>query len=124
MMSKQSKMRLRQRTVLHWAQNGLCAGCGRPVGLSGRGPKSRGTYPTFDHVILRSRGGGRALINGLLKHRVCNELRDNNPPTGCDRVWQAFVRERLESQEAIDRWRLILRPRLFAQVPNQIAGQF
>ncbi len=109
-MSKQGKMRHRQRTVLHWAQNGLCAGCGRSVNLSGRGPKSRATYPTFDHVIPKCRGGARTLINGLLKHRGCNERRDDLPPTGCDRIWQALVLERLESQQAIDTWNIVLSP--------------
>lgn len=109
-MAMQRKMRRRQRMILHWAQNGLCAGCGRPVGLSSRGPKSRATYPTFDHVVPKSRGGGRVLINGLLKHRGCNEVRDDRPPTGCDRVWQALVRSRLESHEAEVMWSLEFRP--------------
>lgn len=108
-MSRQGKMRHRQRTVLHWAQNGLCAGCGQPVSLSGRAPKSRAT---FDHVIPKSRGGARTLINGLLKHRGCNERRDDLPPTGCDRIWQALVRERLESQQAIDTWDIVLSPKM------------
>lgn len=89
--AKIGQMRHCQRMILHWAQNGLCAGCGRPVGLSSRGPKSRATYPTFDHFVPKSRGGGRVLINGLLKHRRCNEGRGDRPPSGCDRVWQALV---------------------------------
>lgn len=109
-MPMQGKMRRRQRMILHWAQEGLCAGCGRPVGLSSRGPKSRATYPTFDHVVPKSRGGGRVLINGLLKHRSCNEDRDDRPPTGCDRVWQMLVRSRLESTEASMMWSLEFRP--------------
>ncbi|MFC5371790.1 HNH endonuclease [Brevundimonas faecalis] len=115
-MPKQGKMRHRQRMILHWAQNGLCAGCGRPVGLSSRGPKSRATYPTFDHVVPKSRGGGRVLINGLLKHRRCNEGRDDRPPSGCDRVWQALVLSRLESQEASVIWGLEFRPQNYVPV--------
>ena len=80
------------------------------MGLSGRGPKSRATYPTFDHVVPKSRGGGRVLINGLLKHRGCNERRDNRPPSGCDRVWQSIVRSRLDSLEASVMWGLEFKP--------------
>lgn len=109
-MSKRGKKRHRQRMILHWAQNGFCAGCGLPVSLSVKAPKSRTTYPTFDHVIPESQGGGRVLINGLLKHRGCNESRDNRPPSGCDRVWQALVRSRLDSLEASVMWGLEFRP--------------
>lgn len=109
-------MRHRQRMILHWAQDGLCAGCGRPMGLSVRGPKSRATYPTFDHVVPKSRGGGRVLINGLLKHRGCNEGRADRPPTGCDRVWQTLVRSRLESTEASMVWGLEFRPQTHVSV--------
>lgn len=103
-------MRHRQRMILHWAQNGLCAGCGRPMGLSSRGPRSRATYPTFDHVVPKSRGGGRVLTNGLLKHRSCNQDRDDHPPSGCDRVWQMLVWSRLESHDAWVMWALEFRP--------------
>jgi 5-methylcytosine-specific restriction endonuclease McrA len=52
-------------------------------------------YPTFDHVIPRSRGGRTVLTNGLLKHQECNAKRGNENPTGCDLIWVEFVRARL-----------------------------
>lgn len=105
-MSKEAKRRVRQRQLLHWAQSGLCAGCGHPVGLGKQGPRSRPTYPTFDHVIPKSWGGHRVLVNGLLKHRACNDRRADEPPTGCDRVWQALVLDRLASPQAAALWKL------------------
>ena len=74
-MSKEGKCRVRQRQLLHWAQSSHCAGCGRPSGLGKQGPRGRATYPTFDHVIAKSWGGRRVLVNGLLKHRPCNDRR-------------------------------------------------
>lgn len=105
-MSKEWKRRLRQRQLLHWAQSGHCAGCGRSIGLGKQGPRSRPTSPTFDHVLPKSWGGHRVLVNGLLKHRACNERRADEPPTGCDRVWQGVVLDRLASRQAADLWGL------------------
>ena len=109
-MTTENARKVRQRRILNWAQNSRCAGCGRAVGYANRGPRSRATYPTFDHVIPKSRGGHRVLINGLLKHRVCNEGRADTPPTGCDRVWQALVLARLSSPEAKTLWGLEFSP--------------
>lgn len=53
------------------------------------------------------------LINGLLEHRNCNEMRDDLPPTGCDRVWQMVVIDRLASEDAKNRWGVILSERTF-----------
>jgi len=108
-----TQRRTRQRKMLHWAQGGICASCGRTIGASGNRPRTRPTYPTFDHVISKNRGGHRVLINGLLEHRNCNEMRDDLPPTGCDRVWQMVVIDRLASEDAKNRWGVILSERTF-----------
>ena len=105
-MNGEVKRRIRQRRILHWAQNGRCAGCGEPMSLKRGFPRDRPSYPTYDHVVPKCRGGGHSLINGLLKHFVCNTRRGSDPPTGCDRIWHALVLERLYSQAAVDRWRL------------------
>jgi len=96
-MSKDGMRRRRRRRILHWAQGGRCAGCGRGIGWSDKGPKSRPLYPTFDHFRPKHAGGSRALSNGLLKHRSCNMERADRPPTACDRLWLAVVEVRLAS---------------------------
>lgn len=111
-MSKEGQRRARQKRILHWAQSGRCAGCG--CGIGAKGPRSRPSYPTFDHVVAKSRGGGRVLINGLLKHRGCNDERGDRPPTGCDRVWHQVVLARLYSEEAAKVWSIELSARRFA----------
>ncbi|WP_426029710.1 HNH endonuclease [Caulobacter sp. DWP3-1-3b2] len=85
-----------QATIkLHWAQRGLCAGCGRSVPRVGRFSPDDPMAPTFDHVIPASRGGRKDLGNGLMKHQSCNVKRGDAPPTGCDLIWQALVAARL-----------------------------
>ena len=93
--SKRRRQVRNQRQRLRRAQGDLCAGCAtRFLKDSVLGPRDP-RYPTFDHVIPRSRGGRRSLDNFLLKHRRCNEIRGNAPPTGCDLVWLAAVRARV-----------------------------
>lgn len=105
-MSKDAKRKVRQRQILHWAQGGRCAGCGQQMTLKRGLPRDRSDYPTYDHIVQKSRGGGHGLINGLLKHFACNMRRGSDPPTGCDRIWHALVSERICSPAATVRWRL------------------
>lgn len=90
--------------ILQWAQRGICAGCGWPIGtgksLARRSPR----YPTFDHVDPKALGGARTVANGLLKHRRCNEARGGAPPTGCDLIWHWSVLQRLRAPEALAIW--------------------
>ncbi len=123
-MSQSRKKRIRQRQILSWAQGGICAGCGRPVGFKGGKHRGRPSYPTFDHVVPKAHGGHRVLINGLLKHRICNETRDNQPPTGCDRVWQAVVLARLASDEAAAQWGVQLSSRTFLVTGREMRAPF
>ncbi|MHC3926300.1 hypothetical protein ACMZ4W_01395 [Brevundimonas naejangsanensis] len=74
-MSKDAKRKVRQRQILHWAQGGRCAGCGQQMTLKRGLPRDRSDYPTYDHIVQKSRGGGHGLINGLLKHFACNMRR-------------------------------------------------
>jgi 5-methylcytosine-specific restriction endonuclease McrA len=81
-----------QRRALRSAQRSICAGCGEHLPSARRVKRHHPDYPTFDHFVPRSQGGGRTLDNGLLKHRRCNQARGNRPPTGCDRLWRETVR--------------------------------
>lgn len=105
-MGRRERQRMRkQREILHWAQKGHCAGCGRTMGWSGKGtPTQSDLYPTFDHFAPKSWGGRRIVANGLLKHQLCNNLRADRRPTGCDLVWHDHVLTRLRSLDAVCRW--------------------
>ncbi len=107
-MSNRKRSRQKQREILHWAQGGLCAGCGRPVSRLGRKPRHGPNYPTFDHFDPKRLGGYRTLENGLLKHRKCNAARGGCLPTGCDLVWHWVVVDRLRSARAAEVWGEIL----------------
>ena len=90
-----TKRRAAQRRALRWAQCDLCAGCGAFLPSGKRLPRHHPESPTFDHVIVRSEGGGRTLTNGLLKHQRCNQQRGHKPATGCDLLWLDLVQSRL-----------------------------
>jgi len=51
-----------------------------------------GAFQLTKPVVPRSKGGGRTLDNGLLKHCRCNLQRADAPPTGCDLVWLEGVK--------------------------------
>jgi 5-methylcytosine-specific restriction endonuclease McrA len=108
-MKRHRARRQRQRDMLHWAQGGICAGCGKPMASKGQA-KREPSYPTFDHVDPRELGGLRSVANGLLKHRRCNDLRNNRLPSGCDLIWHWSVLDRLRSNVAIERWGEALSP--------------
>lgn len=89
----------RHRLAILWlAQDGICAGCGRPVRKRSATPGQHSDAPddpTFDHVATAISGGSNGLRNGILKHRACNEARGSRPPTGCDHLWHEVVRVKL-----------------------------
>ena len=87
-----------QRRALRWAQGSVCAGCGRHVPSARRLERFDPRYPTFDHVVPKSCGGGRTLNNGLLKHLSCNQGRGSGRASGCDHVWAEAVRARLANR--------------------------
>ncbi|WP_292020692.1 MULTISPECIES: RNA polymerase sigma factor [unclassified Brevundimonas] len=41
------------------------------MGLKRGLPRDRPEYPTYDHIVPKSHGGGHGLVNGLLKHFAC-----------------------------------------------------
>jgi 5-methylcytosine-specific restriction endonuclease McrA len=86
------------RRALRWAQGSMCAGCGEHIPSSSRLKVNDPLYPTFDHVVPRSKGGANAQTNGLLKHLRCNAARADRSPNGCDMIWSVFVRARLATR--------------------------
>ena len=80
---------------LREAQNYLCAGCGKPVGRRKGMPRRHPDAPSFDHVVPRSSGGTRSILNGLVKHIRCHNERGDRPASGCDIIWHFAVLGRL-----------------------------
>lgn len=93
-----SKQIAAQRRALRWAQRSICAACGLHIPSVKRVKRHDPEYPTFDHVVTRSAGGGRLLSNGLLKHQRCNQARANRIATGCDLLWLDFAQARLQGR--------------------------
>lgn len=59
---------------------GICQLCGKPVDTTSRSGKGVGKlYPTIDHIIPLSRGGGHTWDNVQLAHLICNSIK-------CDRM--------------------------------------
>lgn len=53
--------------------NGICKICGKPVDLSDINRNTVGNYyPSVDHIIPMSKGGGHVWENVQLAHRICN----------------------------------------------------
>lgn len=93
-MGRASGRRLRrQRAILMQAQGGLCAGCGRRMVADA--PPNSPLYPTVDHVIPHSRGGGSGYRNIVLKHGACNRKRADRPPTAIEFNWLRHNQRRL-----------------------------
>jgi hypothetical protein len=89
------RQRKAQRQALRWAQRSICAACCAHLPSVRRLTRHHPDYPTFDHVVPRSKGGGCTLDNGLLKHRRCNQAKGDRPPSGCDLIWLAAVAAQL-----------------------------
>lgn len=73
--------RLRKGSVLKtWTKDrGVCYLCGLKVPPPGCERAEYDIQATCDHVIPKSRGGGRRLDNLRLAHRGCNEIRGSTP---------------------------------------------
>ncbi|WP_420822459.1 HNH endonuclease [Sphingomonas crocodyli] len=88
---KRRYRRRRQLVKIYAAQGGICAGCGMSVPDIDDQRRSHPDAPTFDHVTSRAQGGTYHTLNGVMKHRRCNEDRGDRQPTGCDLIWQALI---------------------------------
>lgn len=72
------------------AQEGICAGCGKPLpGIGCAAP--RDDRLSIDHTIPRARGGVDRLGNMTCMHKLCNEMKMDDMPTGCECVWLIAV---------------------------------
>lgn len=81
-------------------QGNLCAGCGKPMLPRSDYPTRRGDaryrdLPSADHVIPQSKGGRRGLGNLIAMHKLCNETKGDDMPTGCEMIWLLAVNTRL-----------------------------
>lgn len=83
-----------RRERLFQAQCGLCAGCGKPLDLHIRKRKNP-DFVTIDHVVSLSRGGPNRWGNIVAMHRLCNEMKMDDLPTGCEMIWLLAVNNRL-----------------------------
>lgn len=79
--------RFRIRRVLYRAQGGICTLCGTAM------PPVHQT--NIDHTISRPLDGADALGNLTCTHRLCNSLKADRPPTGCELIWLLAVNCRL-----------------------------
>lgn len=89
--SRTMEMSLFQRFVLYVAQEGICALCGKPM-------EGRCVSFSIDHVIPYSLGGIDVLGNVVLCHSLCNSVKSNDTPTGCEMVFLLAVNCRLGVQ--------------------------
>jgi 5-methylcytosine-specific restriction endonuclease McrA len=80
---------LLQRMVIE--QGHVCASCGGPLVFDKSHPNLR---PTFDHVTPRALGGGN-LRNRVAMHGICNRLKADRAPNGCELVMLAAVNARI-----------------------------
>lgn len=52
---------------------GICKLCGKPVNTADRRSNGIGySYPTIDHIVPLSKGGGHVMSNVQLAHMICN----------------------------------------------------
>lgn len=78
------------------AQGNLCSGCGKPMG-NRAAPKWIKPYdrPSRDHTFPRSAGGLNRLGNFTAMHSLCNSMKGDDMPTGCELIWLMAVNARL-----------------------------
>lgn len=78
------------------AQEGICAGCGKPLPPmeTAEGTVSRHDRLSIDHTVPRALGGPDRLGNMTCMHRLCNEMKTNDMPTGCEAIWLLAVNSR------------------------------
>lgn len=70
----------KKKLDMYEAQDGLCWWCGEELDLSITSPKDPG-MPNFEHIIPKSKGGGKGNDNLRLVHQECNQKR------GCNENW-------------------------------------
>jgi 5-methylcytosine-specific restriction endonuclease McrA len=84
------------------AQGGLCASCGHKMLKLGDHYGMRARRPSCEHVIPRSMGGSDHLGNIVATHWICNSLKSDRKPTGCEPIFLLAVNARLGVKP--DRW--------------------
>ena len=58
---------------------GICKICGEKVDVNSRNQKGIGLYyPTIDHIVPLSKGGGHTWENVQLAHMICNSIKCDN----------------------------------------------
>lgn len=82
--------------VLIKAQTGICTGCGKPLpdDMAQRGVK-RDDRLSVDHTVPRAKGGRNGLGNLTIMHMLCNEMKGDDTPTGCELIWLLAVNCRI-----------------------------
>lgn len=82
--------------MLIFVQGNLCAGCGKPM-LPRETPiwNKRYDHPSTDHTVPTSQGGRNGLGNVTAMHKLCNEMKGDDMPTGCELIWLLAVNIRL-----------------------------
>lgn len=85
---------LLDRLVL--VQDNLCAGCGKPMIRRGE-PKWHKPYdrPSIDNTLPRAKGGKSGRGNVTAMHSLCNSMKGDDMPTGCELIWLMAVNSRL-----------------------------
>lgn len=84
------------------AQDGICAICGYKMLALGDHLGLRNRRPSCEHVIPRSMGGSDHLGNIVASHWICNSLKSDRKPTGCELIWLLAVNARLDVEPV--RW--------------------
>lgn len=75
------------------AQENLCAGCGKPMLTQFR--SHHPDRPTIDHAVPTALGGSNSLGNLIAMHKLCNETKGDDIPTGCELIWLLAVNARI-----------------------------
>lgn len=73
------------------AQNGCCAYCPAKFTTDDIDLDEPGCWPTFDHVVPRSKKGRNSLKNGLAACGPCNGRKGNRMPTKAELAIQARI---------------------------------
>lgn len=73
------------------AQGGKCAYCPREFTDDDIDVDGPATWPTFDHVVPKSRGGSNSIKNGLAACIPCNGQKGNRKPTKAELAMLARI---------------------------------
>lgn len=82
------------------AQGNHCAGCGKPMLPRADEPPRKGDakyrdLPSIDHTVPRVRGGKNGAGNIVAMHILCNKMKGDDMPTGCELIWLEAVNCRM-----------------------------